>query len=313
MPHLSRRALLLGGSGLVLACAAGGYGLIEDGALPGKYRLASLLGACGAAPAPPHGPLPTRHETVFWSAYRKRTVHMVMLRPAGFSSARGLGVIVALHGLGGDAASMARQVAPAMTAAHITTCGVVTVDGGDTYWHARADGDDPLGMIVYEVLPRAAAAGLITGRISIIGESMGGYGALLLAERLADGGIGAMTSDGPPPKPAAVAAISPAIFASYGDARAADHGAFDNPGDFARNNVQTGAAALRHVPAWISCGVDDPFEAEAAQLRARLTSLTGRQPAGGIVGGCHDDAFFERSMPPATAFAAGYLAVSRRS
>jgi S-formylglutathione hydrolase FrmB len=315
MPHLSRRALLLGGTCVVLAGAAGCYGLVEDGTLPGKYRLASLLGACGGPPPAPRGPLPVRYDAVFWSAYRDRTVRMITLVPAGLSSARGLRLIVALHGLGGDAASMASQVAPAMTAARVTTCAVVTVDGGDAYWHARADGDDPLGMIVYEVLPRAAAAGLVTSRIAITGESMGGYGALLLAERLADGNVPAKTGSavtGPPrtaplARPAAVAAISPAIFASYADAEAADRGAFDDPADFASNNVLTSLAALRHVPAWISCGVDDPFEYEASLLRARLARLKGRQPAGGIASGCHDDAFFERSMPAATSFAAAHL------
>ncbi len=68
-------------------------------------------------------------------------------------------------------------------------------------------------MIIHEVPPRAAAAGLRTRRIGIVGNSMGGYGALLLAERLGAG----------PARPAAagVAAASPAIFASYADARAA--------------------------------------------------------------------------------------------
>jgi len=44
----------------VAAAAAGGYGLVETGILPGKYQLAQALGECGAAPPPPRGPLPAR-------------------------------------------------------------------------------------------------------------------------------------------------------------------------------------------------------------------------------------------------------------
>jgi S-formylglutathione hydrolase FrmB len=316
----TRRAVLAGGTGLAAIAAAGGcYALVENGVLPGKYQLARLTGACGSPPAPPKGPLPVRHQQVFWSAYRKRTVRMVTLLPPGQSSGRGLPLIVALHGLGGSAASMASQVAPAMATAKVSTCAVVAVDGGGTYWHKRADGDDPLGMIIYEVLPMAAAAyGLVTARIGIAGESMGGYGALLLGERLAAArSTGAQSAGLAPangtdrllstPVPAAVSAISPAVFASYSDARAADRTAFDDVADFAKNNVQTSLAALRHVPTWISCGSDDPFQPETMLLRARLAGLTGRQPGGGILPGCHDDAFFERSMPAALTFAARHL------
>jgi hypothetical protein len=36
--------------------------------------------------------------------------------------------------------------------------------------------------------------------------------------------------------------------------------------------------------------------------RARLTSVAGLRPAGGIEAGCHDDAFWARNLPPALAF-----------
>jgi S-formylglutathione hydrolase FrmB len=299
---VSRRAALAAGLGLAVAGAAGGgYALVQDGTLPGKYRLARLMGACGSAPAAPSGPLPTRHETQFWSAYRRRRVTMVTLIPAGLASGHGLGVVVALHGLGGDASSMATVMAGAMATAGTGPgpLAVVTVDGGTTYWHRRASGDDPQGMIINEALPRVARLGPSTARIGIVGNSMGGYGALLLAERL--GGPTAR------PRAAAVAAISPAIFATYADAQQADRRAFDDPADFARNDVFTRLAGLRDVPPYVACGQSDPFEPTAERLRGRLRQLTGTTPAGGIEAGCHDDYFWARHFPSALDFLGHYL------
>jgi hypothetical protein len=315
VPSLSRRAVLLGGVGVGVVLAGGGIGyeLVQNGTLPGEYELAQLDGACGSPPARPSGPAPSRRVVSFFSAYRHRQVQMVTLVPAGESPA-GLGLVLALHGAGSDAAGMADQMAPAMMAAGVRGLAVVCVDGGDTYWHKRADGDDPVGMIQHEVFPRVGAYGLATGRIGLTGESMGGYGALLLAEQFAHaetdqhrtGGVRPVqtASTGLAPAVAAVAALSPAIFASYADARAANGSSFDSAADFARNSVLAGLGALRRVPAWIACGADDPFSAQTDGLRARLAALTGRTVPGGILPGCHDDAFWARNMPAALRFVA---------
>jgi acetyl esterase/lipase len=288
----SRRAVMLAGLGLVIAGGAAGFELVEDGTLPGKYALARLDGACGSGPPRPHGAPPIRREATFQSAYRRRAVTMVTLIPAHLATTRGLSVVIGLHGAGATARDFAGQLSTAMTAAGITGFAAVTVDGGDTYWHKRADGDDPLGMIIHEVLPRVATAGLATARIGIVGESMGGYGAVLLAEQLAGGRV----------QPAAVAAASPAIFASYADAIAANRTSFDSQADFTRNDVIANATKLRDVPCWIGCGADDPFEPEATRLRDRLAAITGHQPAGGILAGCHDEAFWGRNLPAALTF-----------
>jgi acetyl esterase/lipase len=292
--RLSRRTILAGGLGaLVAGGAASAYELVQGGVLPGKYALARLDGACGSAPPPPRGKPPASTEMTFYSQYRRRTVTMVTLTPAGATLA-GLPVAVGLHGAGSDARQFASQLSPAMTAAHITGLAAVTVDGGGTYWHQRADGDDPVGMIIHEVLPRLATAGVHTSRVAIAGVSMGGYGALLLAEYLAHHR----------PAVAAVAALSPAIFASYQQAVAANSQSFDSPADFAHHDVLRGASALRGVPSWIACGSDDPFEAETAELRARLAVISGHEPPGGILSGCHDDAFWARNLPNALTFLA---------
>ncbi len=138
-----------------------------------------------------------------------------------------------------------------MTRAGVSRFAVICVDGASTYWHAHADGDDPVGMIVHEVLPRAAAAGMRTGRIGLAGLSMGGCGALLLAERFS-----AAAGAGGPPRVGAVAALSPAIFATYPDARAANAAAFDSPADFARNDIfaRLGAPAAGARPDLLRAG-----------------------------------------------------------
>ena len=291
---LSRRSVLLGGLGVAAAASAGGYELVQSGTLPGKYALDRLLGACGSAPPLPAGPLPSLHSVSFQSAYRHQKVHMTMVTPAGVRL-DGLSVVVALHGSGSNGASMAAQVRPALARSRVRHFTVICVDGGETYWHKRADGDDPAGMIVHEVLPRAAAAGLRTSRLGITGQSMGGYGALLLGEQLSQ------------PVVAAVAALSPAIYASYGDARAANRRAFDSAADFARNDVFTEIAALRTVPTWVACGTDDPFEPEVAKFRAELAADKAHQAPGGVLAGCHDDAFWLRNMPAALQFIGAHL------
>ena len=216
---------------------------------------------------------------------------MVTLIPAAAAAPAGLGVVIALHGSGGSPATLAPTMARAMSRARVTRFAVICVDGGETYWHQRADGDDPAGMIVHEVLPRAAAAGLHTRRIGIAGLSMGGYGALLIAEQftaeqprtLQLGHHEYLSTSGEPgggPAVAAVAALSPAVFASYADARAANAAAFDSAADFARNDVVSALAPLRRVPAFIACGTDDPFQPEVALVRSRLAALTHHRRAG---------------------------------
>ena len=76
---------------------------------------------------------------------------------------------------------------------------LVSVDGGGLYWNPHP-GDDPMAMIVDELIPMCRRLGLgrPPRRIGVIGISMGGYGGLLLAEQH-------------PRLISAVAAISPAV------------------------------------------------------------------------------------------------------
>jgi len=65
---------------------------------------------------------------------------------------------------------------------------------------------------------------------------MGGYGALLLAERMGTRRIAAM------------AASSPALFPDYENARATNRFAFDDPADFARRSPAPGRRPGHGMP-----------------------------------------------------------------
>ena len=75
---------------------------------------------------------------------------------------------------------------------------------------------------------------------------MGGYGAILLAEKY-------------PHLIGAVAAISPAIWTSYAQAESANPGAYASAADFAQDDAVTHAAALAKTPVRVAAGTDDPF------------------------------------------------------
>jgi S-formylglutathione hydrolase FrmB len=282
---VSRRALLLGGGVGLGAVAVGGVGLVEEGVLPGKVAFDRAIGRCGGLPPEPPVPGVVRPRT-FRSRRRGTDVTAVVVLPAGVTSPRGLPVAVALHGNGGTGPSAARglrldrYLTDAVRSRRTPPFAVVAVDGGaNSYWHRRADGEDPIGMITDELLPWLGRDGARVERFGVIGWSMGGYGALVLAEQ-----VGA-------PRVAAMVASSPAVFPSYANARRTNHRAFDGPEDFARNDVIAGIGRMRGVPAWVDCGTSDPFAPTVRTLRSRL------RPAGAMARGCHDGAFWLRRLP----------------
>jgi pimeloyl-ACP methyl ester carboxylesterase len=229
------------------------------------------------------------------SAHRRTTVTATVVAP-GAGSLRGLPVVVALHGTGETGASLVRNLAldhylPDAVANGLPPFALVAVDGGpDTYWHPRKDRDDPIAMIVDELLPRLDGRGARTGRVGVIGWSMGGFGALVLARRL-----GAART-------AAVVASSPALFSSYEDARATNPLAFDGPGDYALHDAFGAAGDLKGIPLRVDCGTSDPFAGRVRDFRDRV------HPQGAMAGGCHDGAFWRPLLGPQLAFLGHHLA-----
>jgi enterochelin esterase-like enzyme len=295
---VSRRTFLFGGAGLGATAAIAGAGavLVEEGVLPGKVSFDRAIGRCGTLPDAP-GPSGVVRPQTFRSRRRGTDVTAAVVLPAGVTSLRGLRVAVALHGNGGTGAATARglkldrYLTDAVRTRNVPPFALVAVDGGaNSYWHPRAGGDDPIAMILDELLPLLGRQGARVDRFGVIGWSMGGYGALVLAEA-----VGA-------PRMAAAVASSPALFQSYDDARHTNHLAFDGAADFARNDVFAGLGRLRGVPVRVDCGTSDPFAPMARRLRERL------RPAGQMSHGCHDGAFWLRRLPAQLAFLGGHLA-----
>jgi S-formylglutathione hydrolase FrmB len=227
----------------------------------------------------------------FESAARRTTVGWSVIYPGG-RPAR-LPVVLVLHGRGGDHTSainelgMDRYLAAAVSAG-VPPFALATVDGGpDNYWHRRATGDDPQRMLIEEFLPLLTKRGLPTARYGVLGWSMGGYGALLLA------------ADVKAPRIAAAAAMSPALWHRAKDTQP---GSYDGPADFQAHQLFGRAADLENVALRIDCGRDDPFAGATEDLRAEVPA------AGGLQAGLHTAGYWRRMLPDQLQFLGHELA-----
>jgi len=296
-----RRVLTLGLAPAAALVAGGvtGVELISRGILPGKTVLDTLDGACSVpGPALEFSPPGPASSGTFYSAGRRRTVGYTIAYPPRHRAGDELPLVVMLHGYGGNHADALVGMSPAQAVAHrvngrpLAAMAMVTVDGGNGYWNPHP-GDDPMAMVIDELIPRCRRFGLgrPPRRIAMMGISMGGYGALLLAEKY-------------PHLIAAAAAISPAIWTSYAQAQSANAGAYASAAAFAANDAVTHAPALARIPVRVASGYDDPFYPGVQALGRAL-------PPGAVVDlakGCHTGVFFGEQQPPSLAFLARHLA-----
>ena len=294
---LSRRGFLIGGAATV-AAATGTLVSVEQGWLPGRIALGRALGRCDV-----DGALPTTMPGAvladsFDSTYRGRAVNWVLGLPPG-EPASGLPVALVLHGRGGNAGTAFESLElHRFLAEHVAAGGrpfaLVSVDGGERYWHPRADGDDPLGMIAHELLPRLEDEGMRADEVGVTGWSMGGYGALLLARESGQDTLGGA-------QVVAAAALSPALFDSYAAAAA---GAFDDAADFqAWGDLIDEPAVQPEVPLFVDCGDTDAFTDATRAYRDAVHPT----PAGGITGGCHDGSYWRSRAREVIAFLGDHL------
>jgi enterochelin esterase-like enzyme len=265
---LSRRAVLLAGVGsaalALTGCSSGAthVGTIVSGSFVSRYRGGEQTG---------------------WS----------ILYPPGHAGAR-LPVLIALHGRGGDHTGAYASLHLDRYLAQVVKGGaepfaIASVDGGDhDYWHPRADGHDPAGMVIHEFLPLLGAHGLGTQRIGLLGWSMGGYGALYLAEVLGASRV------------AVAVAESPAIWQhSYQSVQ----GAFDSAADFDAHRILGRQRLLHGIALRIDCGASDGFAPVVRDLRASISP----RPAGGIEPGGHNATYWRSQAAGQLTFVARHL------
>ena len=312
-PHrtalLTRRSMLTAGLlGIGASLTGAGY-LVQHEVIPGRILLAKALGQGGHPGVIPTGaaaaPGEIRRGSFDSPARGGRPTGWAIAYPPGLdpdrpttSAGTRLPVCVALHGRGGSAESMVSLGYPSFLAvavrAGLPPFALASVDGGERYWHRRADGEDTGAMVLDEWLPRLAEAGLAArpaDKVGFLGWSMGGYGALLLASRLG------------PDRVAAVAAESPALWLRAGDSSAV---AFDSTADFQANDVFARRAVLSRIPICIDCGIADPFHSVVEEFAAGLTP----RPVTDFGAGDHTFGYWRRRAPKAINFVGKFLAAA---
>jgi hypothetical protein len=175
-------------------------------------------------------------------------------------------IVIGLYGKGADRFAPFSSLHLPDAAAHVGAplC-IASADGGrDNYWHERANGTDAHAMVVDELVPLLRKR---LGRLPLAlhGYSMGGYGALLTAER-GEAGRGEAGNSRNMFK--GVAVSSPALWT---EADEAAPGAFDDARDFYANDVFTTVAALKSLQVRLDCGDEDPFYQATRKLSSLMT------------------------------------------
>ncbi len=298
---ISRRRFLKfagGAAGAVVIAGGGLYELVNNGDLPGKSALEQLTGACNVSYPPlKFSGVGSTIKGSFNSKFRNKTVGYTIGLPHGYVQNQKLPLIVMLHGYGGNNENALVGMTPAQAASLIVDneklpdFAIVTVDGGNDYWNPHPH-DNPMAMVVDELIPMCQALGLgaAPSKIGLMGISMGGFGDFLIAERY-------------PKLISAVAAISPAIWLSYDQARAANFNAFASQNDFNQDNVLTHATFLKSIPVRVASGYDDPFYPDVMTFVKSLPQSSQIY----FGGGCHTDEFFISQEPPSLKFLANNL------
>jgi S-formylglutathione hydrolase FrmB len=287
------RRTVLGAGALGTLCAASAAVGVEQRILPGRSWLSAHLGRNGRDGQLPDV-RPGRVVSGSFVSQRRNGVRCgwAVAYPPGRRT--DLPVLVVLHGRGGDHASaFGNDLGLQFYLAQLVETGgqpfaVASVDGGDTYWHQRRSGENSAAMVTAELLPVLRARGLRTDRIGLLGWSMGGYGALLLAAGLGSAQVSVCVAE------------SPALWL-----RAADTapGAFDDAADYAAHTVFGHQQDLRGIAVRVDCGTGDGFITAARHYVEGFA----RRPAGEFSPGGHTLGYWRRMAPAQLAFVADNL------
>lgn len=239
--------------------------------------------ALSPATIPPGaGAKPVTRERIR-SLSRRTEVELVVIRPE--DAEPNLPVCLALHGRGSNAGMFVDLGVPKMLSSVVNYQGtsafaVVSVDGGDdSYWVAR-DEDDPQAMLTDELPDWLGERGLASNPFAVLGISMGGYGAFNYAANLNN---------------PALAAISPALFLSWPEARSRD--VFADEKQWLDTDPLRHLGAIAGAPIGVWCGESDPFIDAARQL------VDTAEPAVAEIGpGDHDEVYWRKVLPDALKF-----------
>ncbi len=193
-------------------------------------------------------------------------------------------LVVFLHGFGGNNNSaLDPALFKALSESENAKLAIVfPYSSRQSFWHDRHaaehmfDNGDWEKYVLSEVIPEAQKRiGVEHPKLLIAGISMGGYGALHIAEQN-------------PTLFCAVAGHSAAIWPSSGDAAS---GSFDNAEDFNKNNVLENISALKGKPVWLDNGDKDWF-LDGAQLFTDKASQNGIHVTKNLWPGGHDQAYW---------------------
>ncbi len=276
------------GAGLFAAGAGAAAFGVNQGVFPGRSWLYRHFGPDGGNGVVPHvRPGRTINGSFVSQARLGQRCGWTVAFPPG--QVRDLPVVVVLHGRGnnhGSAFGHHLGLDRFLAAAGLrggARFALASVDGGETYWHPRDNGEDAGAMVLDEFLPLLATRALDVGRVGFLGWSMGGYGALALAGRLGSS------------RTVAVVAESPALWHEFADSAA---GAFDDAADFSDATVFGRQHTLDGIPVRIDCGEGDPFYAATRDYVHGF----GQPPAGGFAPGGHDLGYWRRMAPQQLGF-----------
>jgi enterochelin esterase-like enzyme len=266
--RLTRRELLLGGAGVCAALAIGA--VVEHGRI--VVELERLLTRSEHSLSPASGASVVYYS--FHSDVLGKDVAYGIAWPAGVTAGEPLPVCFCLPGRGSGPQPVLGaplDLAASLDAAVKDTGRPFTlaaIDGGQSYWHRRADGEDRMAMLIEEFIPLCESHYHLGGsraRRAAMGWSMGGYGVLLAAETYRE-------------LFAAVVATAPAIWPSYTAMMEGPRDAFDSAADFAAHDVIGHAALLAGTPLLIECGTADPFYPYVRDLCAVLPATASTSP-----------------------------------
>jgi S-formylglutathione hydrolase FrmB len=275
-----RQALLTGGALAATGAATAVY--------VGPRRIVDRLTRdCGPEPAPV--------PDAGWTVETKTLASRFVTTPVGYIVAepprwKGGPAVICLPGRGSTATTIIEgyRLHDRVAAAAGPAFALVAVDGGESYWHRRADGEDRLSMLLAELIPQIRSQRGLVAR-GLWGWSMGGYGALRAAiER--------------PREFRAVATSGAALWQSPGETAP---GAFDDTDDYARNDIYSRVARLT-PPMFIACGASDPFVGANKALAAARPDRTQTD----FTAGCHGTPYWTRLAGRQATFLRDALAAS---